>query len=506
MANIAFIVGSPSSPSSTRDAPIKTLLEGAGHTVTYVDDSDTPAAGSYDMFVISESASDSNATDWHNDVDIPVLTLEVSIRDQGYGSGHSTSGAGDETGKVNVAHYITDDYSINDEFEYCDAGDDRGYVTGWSNDVKALVVVANNTSRALILSIEDGDTDANSGTAINRRAMFVHPRAGEWTTDGEDIFKRCIDWCLGLDSGGDITITSTVANVSASGLNGTLAPGGSATLDSSVANVQATALAGGLSSTGNASIDSGVGNVPAAGLDGSLVASGTANVASNAGEVAADGLDGVLSPTGAPNIVSSAADVAAGGLDGSLAANGTANIPSNVGEVSAEALNAVLSAAGIASLISDAGNVAVTALDGTIVIETEPVTITSTVADVAANAVNAHLTASGAAVVAANVAEAAAEALNGHLSASGGAVITASIANVTVEALTGTAGNIEKFYGVINPPREYLKSTLSARGKLTITIKARPLLDTELNSRAQLNSTLQAKEKLSTRLSAKDAE
>jgi len=216
MSSIGFIVGSPSSPSSSRDIPIKSFLEGLGHTVTYVDDSDTPAAGSYDMLAISESCSTSNAEGWH-EVDSPILVFEPALGDDGYGSSASSSGAGDETAKVNLAHYITNDYSVNDEFEYVDPGKERGYVTGWANDVKALLVVANNTTRALILSIEDGDTDANGDTAINRRVMFTHPRAGEWTNDIKEVVERAVDWLLGNDSGGtgtgvSATNSNTVAN------------------------------------------------------------------------------------------------------------------------------------------------------------------------------------------------------------------------------------------------------------------------------------------------------
>lgn len=214
MANIALIIGG--SPSSSRDVPIYDLLINAGHTVTYIDDSDTPAIGSYDMLVISESVSASNGRDWH-ELDIPIITTEPALYDQGYGTGNSTSSAGDETAKVNAADYITDDYSINDEFEYCDSGDDRGYITGWANDVKALLLIANDAARALMLSIEDGATDANDDTTTNRRVMFAHARAGEWTTDGEDIFLRGIDWCLGLDASGNNYTENLSAGSSAAG-------------------------------------------------------------------------------------------------------------------------------------------------------------------------------------------------------------------------------------------------------------------------------------------------
>lgn len=202
MAIIGLVVSNPLSPSPSRDVPLKTLLETYGHTVTYIDDSNTPMIGVYELIIITESATTSNAQDWH-DLDIPILTTELALTNQGYGSGNSTSGAGDETGKVNETHYITDDYSLNDEFEYCQSGDDRGYVTGFANDAKALVVIANNTARALIVAIEDGDTDANGDTAINRRVIYAHARPSEWTNDGENVFLRCVNWCLGLDAGGN---------------------------------------------------------------------------------------------------------------------------------------------------------------------------------------------------------------------------------------------------------------------------------------------------------------
>ena len=214
MAEIALIVGNPSSLSPSNDIPIFDLLD-PDHNVTYLDDGATINVASYDAAIISASCSTGNARNRHAE-NIPILNLENAIFDEGYGTSGSSSGAGDATGAVKVDHYITDGYDIDDTFEVS-TNSNRGYVSGWDNDVNNCLVVANDVTKAIILAIEEGENDTDGNPVVKRRVHFSFFRIAELTTAGENIFKQCVNWLLGLDGGGENFVENVSGIIQGSG-------------------------------------------------------------------------------------------------------------------------------------------------------------------------------------------------------------------------------------------------------------------------------------------------
>ena len=77
MANVGLVVADPGSLSAG-DSALQSLLAGAGHSVTLLDDSTAGAPAGYDLFVISESGSPHLAPDAFNGSSTPVVSLETA--------------------------------------------------------------------------------------------------------------------------------------------------------------------------------------------------------------------------------------------------------------------------------------------------------------------------------------------------------------------------------------------------------------------------------------------
>lgn len=197
---IALIVKDKVTPT-TNDAAWKTWLESFGYTVTYEqDDIQDYDPTDYDLIFISDSIFAFN-TAWLKDKDVPIITterLDFPYLDLGTGSNDKSD---DQVVIDDNTNYITSIYNEGEVVTISDDSDKVSAMTGWSNDVQALVTAFDTPTEGIILFCEKGDTLADSSVAAGKRLFFGGDQYINLTEDGKTLLSRSILFMTGNTSG-----------------------------------------------------------------------------------------------------------------------------------------------------------------------------------------------------------------------------------------------------------------------------------------------------------------
>jgi hypothetical protein len=197
MANVLLVVGLPGTPT-TQDALQKTLLEGAGHTVTYADDAVTLPNTGYDVIVVAESGqSTSVALTSIPTCSLPVMLCETTVDTMRLATTPGTSLSHNALDIVATTHPIVS--GLPDPVTVFTSNQNL-VGTPTANVASGAVVVAThstNAAHSVVLAAESGAT-LTSGTAPARRVWFGcavgTSSVSVYTADANTLYLQAVAW------------------------------------------------------------------------------------------------------------------------------------------------------------------------------------------------------------------------------------------------------------------------------------------------------------------------
>ena len=204
--NIAFVVDDPDNLHGEREVDYNNHLQNVlGHNVSLFNDDDHSwSPGNFDAVVLSGDGGGSD-DDWLANAAAPILTLYSQDYDEfELGTNRDTNGE-ESAGTVQVAnHFITKVFGLG-SFAFDDGGvntPDKGYITGFANDVTCLVSYALGSRAKLLVAPSGGLLADGSTTAPARRAflgMREYRESGNvLNRNGLKLFNRTLAWVAGL--------------------------------------------------------------------------------------------------------------------------------------------------------------------------------------------------------------------------------------------------------------------------------------------------------------------
>lgn len=205
--NVAFVVNNPGNLHAQREVGYNNHLANVlGHNVSLFNDDDQAwIPTNFDVVVLSGSGGSSDDA-WLSGIAVPVLTLYAQdFNEFSLGTNRDTNGE-EVLGTVQIAnHFITRVFGLGN-FAFDDGvainQPDRGYITGFSNQVTSLISYA-VAGESKLLVVQNGGTLVNGNQAPARRAflgMRHYTEAGRvLNRNGLKLFNRTLAWAAGLD-------------------------------------------------------------------------------------------------------------------------------------------------------------------------------------------------------------------------------------------------------------------------------------------------------------------
>ncbi len=206
--NIAFVVDNPGSLHNEREVDYYNHLQNElGHNVTLFNDDDTSwTPTNFDALVLSGDGGSGDDA-WLSNATVPILTMySQDYNEFELGTGQDINGQ-EPTATVQMAnHFITKVFGTgNIAFDDGVAVNtpDRGYITGFANDVTRLISYALATRAKLLVVQSGGLLSDGVSTAPARRAylgMREYRESGRMLNrNGLKLFNRTLAWVAGLD-------------------------------------------------------------------------------------------------------------------------------------------------------------------------------------------------------------------------------------------------------------------------------------------------------------------
>lgn len=196
MAALGVVVASAVAPTAG-DTVLKNLLEGAGHSVTFINDEDA-VGGTYGAYVLAESCSSATLGGKYDTVAVPCVVLEISVWDDMRLATAAGTTAASSTDYDLLTHEITtglpdpatvkltstSQYSVlnsalpSGAVPFARAGADATRTTGWVVEAGGILT---------------------SGTAPARRVAlgYIDNWPPNLTADGETLLLQAVEWVLG---------------------------------------------------------------------------------------------------------------------------------------------------------------------------------------------------------------------------------------------------------------------------------------------------------------------
>ncbi|QPJ62540.1 MAG: type II secretion system protein [Candidatus Nitronauta litoralis] len=207
LMSVAFVVNNPGNLHAQREVGYNNHLANVlGHNVSLFNDNDqTWTPTNFDVVVLSGSGG-ASADSWLSGISVPILTLYAQDYNEfSLGTNRDTNGQ-EVLGTVQIAnHFITRVFGLGN-FAFDDGvainQPDRGYITGFSNQVTSLISYA-IAGRSKLLVVQSGGTLVNGSPAPARRAflgMRHYTEGGRvLNRNGLKLFNRTLAWAAGLD-------------------------------------------------------------------------------------------------------------------------------------------------------------------------------------------------------------------------------------------------------------------------------------------------------------------
>ncbi|MFQ5481544.1 MAG: hypothetical protein ACE5ER_02200, partial [Nitrospinaceae bacterium] len=199
---VALVVRNPGNLDVNRDVPVLTYMQSnLQHIVTLKDDNDQtwdPVVDGYSAVVISSSVL-RRKVGWLAPFNVGILTLHGNTFNTfSLGTGGATFGPVNSTDIVvqNPTHYIMQvpPFSSGGTHTIYTNADNSGHMQGWSNGVTALATHQPNATRGRLLVVDAGALLVNGNPAPSRRAYFAARFFANLNTDGQELFKRSLEW------------------------------------------------------------------------------------------------------------------------------------------------------------------------------------------------------------------------------------------------------------------------------------------------------------------------
>ncbi len=205
--NVAYVVDNPGALHGEREVDYNNHLSNVlGHNVTLFNDDDqswTPT--NFNVLVLSGDGGSSDDS-WLSGTTAPIVTLySQDYNEFSLGTNRDTNGE-EVLGTVQIAnHFITRVFGLGN-FAFDDGvavnTPDRGYITGFTNQVTSLISYA-IAGRSKLLVVQSGGTLVNGSQAPARRAflgMREYREGGRvLNRNGLKLFNRTLAWAAGLD-------------------------------------------------------------------------------------------------------------------------------------------------------------------------------------------------------------------------------------------------------------------------------------------------------------------
>jgi len=215
MPSVLFLV-STNSPLGGVDQTISDILTGAGWTVTtqtFSSAANTDADGK-DCVLVSDQGNSLSISSLFFDYGVPLVIWEYGLGDDyNFGTASDrTTGTQTDTEVMDNSHYITSAFSTGNLVVSSPAVR-HSYVTGTGSGAEILTRIDSGgagTGDPSLVVYESGATMANSTTAAERRVYLYFTTDGNFTTDGENLFMRAMDWAAYNTGGGsDYSLTAS---------------------------------------------------------------------------------------------------------------------------------------------------------------------------------------------------------------------------------------------------------------------------------------------------------
>lgn len=199
-SNILFVVGDATTPDAD-DANLKTMLEGKGHTVTYIDDGTVTNGdmASYDVTLVSDTCVLASVNGLFYDQSYPLVYYHFQATiDYDMATNEARSGNTTAIDILDNTHPITSGYSTGNLTVLTSAERiTESATSGWGAGADNLAESPSSTDTCL--GVYDSGATKATGTAPARQAMlFCRATApSNLTSTGEDVISDTIDWAAG---------------------------------------------------------------------------------------------------------------------------------------------------------------------------------------------------------------------------------------------------------------------------------------------------------------------
>ena len=191
---VMFVVEDPASPTGY-EAAAKTLLEAAGHTVTYQDVDDAEAATTgFDVAILSQSpVSGDYNTKYTNGYGIPTVNLEAYAWDaEDLVNADPTIPTEADVVIADAAHPIAAGLAAGTATVYSPAS--QIWRNAPAEHHADAAVIATSDGNSAVFAFDVGDNLIGGGTANKRRVAFGLAEIDNLTTDGEAMFLAAVEW------------------------------------------------------------------------------------------------------------------------------------------------------------------------------------------------------------------------------------------------------------------------------------------------------------------------
>jgi hypothetical protein len=187
-ADIAYVVDNSGSLDASESAVIN-LLEGEGYSVKVLDGSFNP--NDYLVIIVSESV---DSISFNNKNYKTLFMSRSATKNAGIGSGSLTSTYIRKLVINRRDNYITEPYSLDELEIYTTLNRMDNYIypikSPFPSNSQRLAHKLSDSNNILLLSID------KSSQYNERKVYFGFPVANSWTSNGENLFKRSIEWLL----------------------------------------------------------------------------------------------------------------------------------------------------------------------------------------------------------------------------------------------------------------------------------------------------------------------